>query len=200
VPGILSVSFEGVEGESLVAALATLALSTGSACNSASEAPSYVLRALGRDTQLAQSTLRLSLGRFTTRAEIDAALEAIRDAVARLRALSPAAPAALKVPLGARLVTGEAGGPSHEAWVRFQLAVAGDTVREAHFSALGCPDTLKVADWLAAQLPGRHRTALVPGTPQGWAQALAVPIEKLGRLLTVEDALNACLKQWPPEE
>src|SRR5207248_11188727 len=91
VPGILNVSFEGVEGESLVTGLGGLAISTGSACNSASAEPSYVLRALGRDTQLAQSSLRLSLGRYTTAADVDFAVEAVRHEVGRLRALSPAA-------------------------------------------------------------------------------------------------------------
>ena len=90
VPGILNVSFEGVEGESLVTSLAELAVSTGSACNSASEEPSYVLRSLGRDSQLAQSSLRFSFGRFTTVADVDTAIVAVRREVTRLRALSPA--------------------------------------------------------------------------------------------------------------
>ncbi|HET9864279.1 MAG TPA: aminotransferase class V-fold PLP-dependent enzyme, partial [Steroidobacteraceae bacterium] len=88
VPGLVNASFRGVEGESLVTGLPGLALSTGSACSSATREPSYVLRALGRDTELAQSSLRISLGRFTTAAEIDAAATAIRDEVARLRALA----------------------------------------------------------------------------------------------------------------
>jgi cysteine desulfurase len=199
VPGILSLSFEGVEGESLVTALTTLALSTGSACNSAVDAPSYVLRALGRDTQLAQSTLRFSVGRFTTRDEIDHAIAAVLAAVQRLRELSPAVPPADFAAPGATVLTGEAGGPRDEAWVRFQLRVAHGTVQDARFQAQACPDTLRVAAWLAARLPGRSRDSLVPGEPAGWAEALAVPVEKLGRLLTVEDALTACLRQWPQD-
>jgi hypothetical protein len=70
-PHILNVSFEGLEGESLFAALPELVLSTGSACNSRSAEPSFVLRGLGRDTELAQSSLRFSLGRTTTEADID---------------------------------------------------------------------------------------------------------------------------------
>jgi NifU-like protein involved in Fe-S cluster formation len=89
--GILNVSFEGVEGESLVTALPTLAVSTGSACNSATDEPSYVLRALGRSTQLAESSLRFSLGRFTSEADADGAIDLVRAAVHRLRAVSPAA-------------------------------------------------------------------------------------------------------------
>ncbi len=192
VPGILNVSFEGVEGESLVAGLPELALSTGSACNSASGDPSYVLRALGRDTQLAQSSLRFSLGRFTTAADIDFAVAAVTREVRRLRALSPAVP-----PDAGFGVSGEAGAAGQETWVRFDLAVADGIVKDARFKAYGCPHTLSVASWLAGQLSGRRREDLIPGTPAAWAEARAVPVEKLGRLLVVEDALLRCLRRWP---
>lgn len=89
VCSVLNVSFESVEGESLQFALSCLAVSSGSACASASDSPSYVLRALGRSDQLAQSSIRFSLGRFTTEAEIDAAVAAINAEVPRLRALTP---------------------------------------------------------------------------------------------------------------
>jgi cysteine desulfurase len=89
VPHMLNVSFEGVEGESLLAAVQPhLAISTGSACTSATQEPSYVLRALGRDDRLAESSLRFSLGRFTTEAEIDAAASVVARAVARLRRIA----------------------------------------------------------------------------------------------------------------
>ncbi len=195
VPGILSVSFEGVEGESLVAGLRELAVSTGSACNSASAEPSYVLRALGRDTQLAQSTLRLSFGRFSSPEHIDLAVEAIRREVTRLRALSPASE---PTGGGSRTeVVGEAGGPGQEAWVRFRLSVRDGSVKSALFRAYGCPHTLAVAAWVAERLRGRGRADLAPGTPTEWAQTLAVPVEKLGRLLVVEDALADCARHWP---
>lgn len=90
-PGILSVTVDGVEGESLLYSLADLAISSGSACASASAEPSYVLRALGRSDRLAQSTLRLSLGRFTTGEEVDFAARRIGEELARLRAILPAA-------------------------------------------------------------------------------------------------------------
>jgi cysteine desulfurase len=88
-PGILSVAVDGVEGESLLYALPQLAVASGSACATTSGEPSYVLRALGRSDRLAQSSLRLSLGRFTTAAEIDLAVQAIGAAVSRLRAVAP---------------------------------------------------------------------------------------------------------------
>jgi cysteine desulfurase len=89
VPHVLNVSFEGVEGESLLAAVQPhLALSTGSACMSATQEPSYVLRALGRDDRLAESSLRFSLGRFTSEADIDAAGTVVTRAVERLRRIA----------------------------------------------------------------------------------------------------------------
>jgi cysteine desulfurase len=89
VAGILNVSFGGVEGESLRAALPELAVSSGSACSAATRESSYVLRALGRDDELAGASLRFSLGRSTTEADVDAAAAAVVAQVSRLRALAP---------------------------------------------------------------------------------------------------------------
>jgi Aminotransferase class-V/NifU-like N terminal domain len=197
LPGILNVSFEGVEGESLVVSLAELAISTGSACNSASAEPSYVLRALGRDTQLAQSSLRFSLGRFTTEADVDVAIAAVNREVRRLRALSPAGNAAPTAWPEGSAVSGEAGAAGQDAWIRFHLLVADGVVKDARFQAYGCPHTLAVAAWMAKELPGRRCEALQPGTPTEWARIHGVPIEKLGRLLVIEDAVGACLRHWP---
>jgi cysteine desulfurase len=217
VPGIVNVSFEGVEGESLVTGLPTLALSTGSACNSASGDASYVLRALGRNAQLAQSSLRFSLGRQTTAEDIERAVAAVKREVERLRAVSPAGGAGSIASRGAsEAITevegdglspitrqyfeglpgagvlegrvGEAGSVAQEAWVRFHVAFENGTVKAARFQAYGCPHTLAVAAWLTEQLPGRRKA---PGTPQEWAAVFSAPTEKLGRLLIVEDALRA---------
>lgn len=89
IPGNLNVSFNYVEGESLIMALKDLAVSSGSACTSASLEPSYVLRAIGRDDELAHSSIRFTIGRFTTVEEVDYAIELIRNAVFKLRNLSP---------------------------------------------------------------------------------------------------------------
>ncbi|MEO8063874.1 MAG: aminotransferase class V-fold PLP-dependent enzyme [Pseudomonadota bacterium] len=107
VPGLLNLSFEGVEGESLVTGLPEIAVSTGSACSSATREPSYVLRALGHSTELAQSSLRVSLGRFTTAADVDEAAGAIRREVGRLRLL--AGDGATGVPDEANRVSAAAG-------------------------------------------------------------------------------------------
>jgi cysteine desulfurase len=225
VPHILSVSFDGLDGESLVSALPDLAVSTGAACNSALGEPSSVLRALGRTVRQAESALRFSFGRFNTDADIEAAAGQVRAAVERLRAVSPAAAApVLPAPLAVQADTlsprvrelfsrldaagslagapgtvlrGEAGQERGEVWVRLHLRVDADTVIEARFQALGCPHTLATASWLAMQLAGRKRLEAQPGSPHTWAENLQVPVEKLGRLLLIEDALHAALQQWP---
>lgn len=88
-PGILNVSVDDIEGESLLLALEPICVATGSACNSTSQAPSYVLRALGRSDRQAQSAIRFSLGRPTTMDEVEFAAFRYGDAVARLRKLAP---------------------------------------------------------------------------------------------------------------
>ena len=89
VPNILNMSFNYVEGESMIMALKDIAVSSGSACTSASLEPSYVLRAIGRNDELAHSSIRFSIGRFTTEAEIDYAIGHVREAIGKLRELSP---------------------------------------------------------------------------------------------------------------
>lgn len=89
IPGNLNLSFNYVEGESLIMALKDLAVSSGSACTSASLEPSYVLRALGRNDELAHSSIRFTIGRFTTEEDIDYAIPLIRKKIEKLRELSP---------------------------------------------------------------------------------------------------------------
>ncbi|RQQ01875.1 IscS subfamily cysteine desulfurase [Burkholderia stagnalis] len=89
IPHNLNISFNFVEGESLIMGIKGVAVSSGSACTSASLEPSYVLRALGRNDELAHSSIRFTLGRFTTEAEVDDVIAQVRDTVVRLRELSP---------------------------------------------------------------------------------------------------------------
>jgi cysteine desulfurase len=89
VPHNLNVSFNFVEGESLIMAIKGLAVSSGSACTSASLEPSYVLRALGRSDELAHSSIRFTIGRFTTEQDVDYAIDLLKSKVGKLRELSP---------------------------------------------------------------------------------------------------------------
>ena len=89
VPHNLNVSFNFVEGESLIMGMKELAVSSGSACTSASLEPSYVLRALGRNDELAHSSIRFTLGRFTTSEDIDFAVKLIKERIGKLREMSP---------------------------------------------------------------------------------------------------------------
>jgi len=89
IPGNLNVSFNFVEGESLIMGIKDVAVSSGSACTSASLEPSYVLRALGRSDELAHSSIRFTIGRFTTEEEIDYAVKLLRAKIGKLRELSP---------------------------------------------------------------------------------------------------------------
>jgi cysteine desulfurase len=89
VPHNLNVSFNFVEGESLIMAIKDVAVSSGSACTSASLEPSYVLRALGRSDELAHSSIRFTVGRFTTAEEIDYTVDLLKRKIAKLRELSP---------------------------------------------------------------------------------------------------------------
>jgi len=89
VAGNLNASFNFVEGESLIMALKDIAVSSGSACTSASLEPSYVLRALGRDDELAHSSIRFTIGRYTTQEEIDYTIDLVKGAITKLRDLSP---------------------------------------------------------------------------------------------------------------
>ncbi len=186
LPGILNVSFSGIEGESLLFGLAELALASGSACNSDSDEPSYVLRALGRDRESAQSALRFSLGRGTNAAAIDRAVAAVRREVLRLQALAQDEP-------GQGEASGEAGTREQGTWVRFMLKTSGESIAAASHQAYGCPQTLAVCEWLVAQLPGRPWRNPALGGPLEWVRTLDIPADRLTRLLVVEDALRAAL-------
>jgi cysteine desulfurase len=188
-PHILNISFPGIEGESLFMGLPELALSTGSACNSRSAEPSFVLRALGRDTETAQSSLRFSLGSGSTEAEIDAAIAAVRRVHAALWEASPARP-----PPGwpaSELWLGEAGAERLGTWVRIALRVTGGTVREARIQVYGCPHTAAASELLQQRLIGQPASALAPGSAEQWRTTVGAAVEKLGRLLIIEDALTA---------
>ncbi len=185
VPGILNLTFAGVEGESLFTGLTELALSTGSACNSRSGEPSYVLRALGRDTAQAQSSLRFSLGWSTTDADIATAIAAVQRVHSQLWNQSPARPA----PAGHLL--GEAGAERLGTWVRFAVREEDGLVKDASVQVYGCPHVAAVCRHVVDRIRGQPLGALAAGTPEEWRVAVNAPVEKLGAMLIIEDALAA---------
>jgi cysteine desulfurase len=221
VAGILNVTFDGVEGETLLLALADLAVSSGSACASLHAEPSYVLRALGRSDRQAQSSLRLSLGRFTTQDEVDYAAERIVAEVDRLRRglrRTTAAPPVDDPRYAAEVVqrlhgmpgwgrldaaadvrTGHAGDREQGAEVHLWLRTDGGKVRAARYEAFGCPHLLAAASWLVERLPGLCREDVGAWDWTAAATALAVPPAKHGRLLLLQDALRAAVRNWPVE-
>jgi cysteine desulfurase len=220
VAGILNVTVDGVEGETLLLALADLALSSGSACASLSAEPSYVLRALGRSDRLAQSSLRLSLGRCSTEGEVDFAAARIVEEVLRLRAGASRrgewAPPPDEdpryseevlrrlhgLPGWGRLdgvpgrVTGRAGDREQGAAVELFLQVESGRILAARFEAFGCPHLLAAASWLVETLPGFDQARLAAWDWQQVAMALQVPAARFGRLLTLQDAARDAGRNW----
>ena len=222
VAGILSVSIEDVEGEALLLALDDLAVSSGSACASTHAQPSYVLRALGRSDRLAQSSLRLSLGRFTLEDEVDYAAGRIREEVLRLRgcrartrrnaASAPAVdpryseevrrrhgelPGAGRLEASPTVVLGKAGDRERGCEVELQFDVASGRVDAATFTAFGCPHLLAAASWLVEHARGWNQASLAAWDWQEAARALDVPAAKFGRLLTLQDAVRDAARNWP---
>jgi cysteine desulfurase len=220
VAGILNVTVDGVEGETLLLALADLAMSSGSACASLHAEPSYVLRALGRSDRLAQSSLRLSLGRFTTPGEVERAGSRLCAEIVRLRAGEPrsgnlpdvchdprynaevrrrlhALPAWGDIPDAPSVAKGRAGDRKQGTEVAFALRIERGRVTEARFQAFGCPHVLAAASWAAEAALGQDRGQLAAWDWQEAARVLDVPPAKFGRLLTLQDAIRAVVRNWP---
>ncbi len=198
---ILNVSVEGVEGESLHAGLAELAVASGAACTSLTDEPSYVLRVLGRSAAVARSSVRFSFGRPTTTGEIDRAAEIFAGTVTDLRRRSPAAgpstPASdPQVPTGTLLARGEAGSVDAGTWVVFTAWVRDARVARLDVQVYGCPHTQAACDRVVQLLTGGNRLELGNLEPLALGAALGIPVEKTGRLLIIQDALRNCLADW----
>lgn len=195
LPGLVSLSIGGVEGESLIESLPTLAVSTGAACDSSIGEPSYVLRAQGVPPERAQSTLRVAFGRFNKAADADSAASAIRAAVLVLRARDAAGE-----PPGEGWYRGEAGAVGEAARIRCYLRVdAMQRIAALEFRAFACPAVWRVLEALREAAVGQPLAAWQAGAaplggPREWARAQAVPTEKLGRLLRVEDAMRLAVE------
>ena len=191
-PGIVSVSVEGVEGSSLANQLEGVVFSLGSACSRAQDEPSAVLRCLGRSPMVAASTVRFSMGRFTTEAEIDTVIEIFGSAVSVLRALAKKSPA-LKGGSG-RITRGEAGRRSAGTWVRLEARWKGNSVVETAVRVLGPPVLEAAARNGADALKRSGRELVVAEWAQSLNAALKTPPEARSLLLFAQDALQACLR------
>ncbi|MCY4164577.1 MAG: cysteine desulfurase family protein [Gammaproteobacteria bacterium] len=191
-PGILSVSVEGVESNSLVNALEGVALSLGSACSRVQDEPSAVLRCIGRSPLLAASTLRFSIGRFTTEAEIDRVCELFAGAVASLRALADEAPAI--APVSGRITVGEGGRRKAGAWVRLEARWEGDAAVETAFRVFGPPILEQAARSGASALKEKGRGLCVADWSRQINRTLNPPPESRSVLLCARDALQGCLQ------
>lgn len=217
-PHILNVSFAGVEGEALRAMIPTLAVSSGSACSSATAEPSYVLRALGRDDALANASLRLSLGRGTTAAEIDTAAAQLIEAVLWLRDISgeqtattakPAPDNAFEYPaaIWTQFLAATANSGSFAAdtsgvqtfkvenrasasWLVLQLCMAEGRVAQARYRAFGCPVGIAVGHWLADWAIGKTPVELQSLTTAELRKVLEIPDDKLHCAFMAEDILR----------
>jgi len=190
-PGIISVSVEGVESSSLVNALEGVAFSLGSACSRAAAEPSAVLRCIGRAPLLAASTLRFSIGRFSTEKEIDTVCEIFARAVPALRALADEKPA---IPRGSgRITVGEAGRRNAGAWVRLEARWEGNAAVETAFRVFGPPILEHAARRGASALKSQGRGLCVTDWSRQLNDALKPPPEARAALLYARDALQGCL-------
>ena len=228
-PHILNLSFENVEGESLRAALPDLAVSSGSACSSVTQESSYVLRALGRDDELANASLRFSFGRSTTEADIDAAASRVRVELLRLRGIagqSMRQPSASEVvlenvfdysaPVWQRFLepahggtfgsavpgvtVGRAGTSAARHWLALEARWVQGRVAETRFSAYGCPTSIAVGDWIAQWSLGRSAQELRQLDASRIGTTLEIPEDRAHCGLMGEDALRALLAQSTAEE
>ena len=191
-PGILSVSVEGVEAGSLVEALDGVVVSLGSACSRVTDEPSAVLRSLGRPPLLAASTLRFSIGRFSSEREIDRVAEIFERKVAVLRALADDSPAL--APGSGRITVGEAGRRNAGLWVRLEARWEDEAAVETAFRVLGPPILEKAARSGAAALRSEGRELCVAEWSRRMDVALDPPAEARSVLLCARDALQACLR------
>ena len=174
-------------------------MASGAACTSLTDEPSHVLRALGRPAGLARSSVRFSVGRPTTSAEIDRAAAIFAKTVVALRARSPgSAPPGdpALAPPGIVLIRGEAGSAEAGTWVLFTGEVRDGLLQRLETRVQGCPHSLLACERAVALLAGRpvaelgSLDPLEPGISQG------IPSEKAGRLLIIQDALRNCLADW----
>lgn len=195
---ILCVSVEGIEGESLMHDLQScgIAASAGAACVTAGDEPSAVLRSLGRSDELAKSSVRFSVGRWTTADEIDYAANSFIEVVRRLQRVAGPERGAEHVASEDGVLAGMAGSRERGIEVAFAVRLDGSAIKSVDFRAYGCPHTLAACTWLTRRLAGQPVAALRDLAPEELMTAADVPVEKRGRMLVVQDALLNCFAAW----
>ena len=191
-PGILSVSVEDVEGSSLADALEGVVFSLGSACSRAQDEPSAILRCLGRSPLLAGSTIRFSVGRFSTEWEVDQVSAIFERAVAGLRALSDERPALGDGP--GYVTRGEAGRRNVGDWIRLEARWDRNEAIETAYRVLGPPILAAAARNGATALKSAGRQLAVDEWNKRLNDDLKPPPEARSLLLRARDALQACLR------
>ncbi len=191
-PGIVSVSVEGVESRSLVNALQGVIFSLGSACSRAQDEPSGILRCLGRSALLASSTVRFSLGRFSTSEEIDTVVEIFGKGVSVLRTLADEKP--VFDAQSSNVSCGEAGRRSAGAWVRLEARWEGSKVVETGYRVLGPPILEAAARNASGALESAGRQLSIDDWMKELNELLRPPPEARSLVLCACDALQACMR------
>ncbi|KAF4530512.1 hypothetical protein B566_EDAN018637, partial [Ephemera danica] len=224
VPHNLNASFNFVEGESLIMGVKGIAVSSGSACTSASLEPSYVLRALGRSDELAHSSLRMTIGRFTTPQDIDFAVNTLHEQVAKLRELSPLwemykdgvdiSTIHEKVVdhyenprnVGSfekgddSVGTGMVGAPACGDVMKLQIKVnpATGLIEDARFKTYGCGSAIASSSLVTEWVKGRSLDDALNIKNTHIAEELALPPVKIHCSILAEDAIKAAVQDYPP--
>jgi len=207
VPHNLNISFNFVEGESLIMGIKGLAVSSGSACTSASLEPSYVLRALGRSDELAHSSLRITIGRYTTEEEIDYAISTIKHNVNKLRELSPLwemhhyeNPRNVgSFDKGDESVgTGMVGAPACGDVMKLQIKVNPETgvIEDARFKTYGCGSAIASSSLVTEWVKGKTLDQAAALKNSEIAQELALPPVKIHCSILAEDAIKAAVEDY----
>ena len=207
VPHNLNLSFNYVEGESLIMALKDLAVSSGSACTSASLEPSYVLRALGRNDELAHSSIRFSFGRFTTEEEIDYAAQKVCEAVTKLRELSPLwdmfkdgvdiSNVGKFDAEDPSIGTGMVGAPACGDVMRLQIKVNEQgVIEDAKFKTYGCGSAIASSSLATEWMKGKTLEEAETIKNTQLAEELALPPVKIHCSVLAEDAIKAAVRDY----
>lgn len=187
VHGIINFSVAGVEGDALLWAIKDLAVSTGSACTSADIIPSYVLRALGVPDNLAHSSLRLSIGRFTTEEEIDYAARYLIEKITWLRSITPQAgvlECTQKNAFMAEVIT-----PDKTTHLQLVVTIEHNTISKAKFKVLGCPAAIRCLTFITEYLTGSSVDKMKEVNAKFLIETLQIAKEKYSVAGLMEDLL-----------